>query len=293
MAVAAKQQSLGDDFYTSEKGWIDHYDYVMSQFNPVADAQRYGFNPVTWLNSGAYQQYGNVALNSLNATIAALESKKSAYMSSMDTVSSMPNKISPLSAFGDAVSAGVNTWSTMHDNAASVSAKRDTLAATLKAIQQAKAKGNPLAGIGTPAFQATGTVRSGGGAAAALSLGGKDPTGIKDRTGEVSKVFEGSSVDSYWPDAMAVERRYGFFPAAAAGGVNMIADKVQSWTRQSTADLAAQNPGYATRFRPSWQDAEGAPSQPIRYWHPSTWGANPGADTGEQTWGSAPPLFGY
>lgn len=128
----------------------------------VGDAAKAGFNPVTWgaMMGGLYQnmtQYG-----------WALQKPELYFQSAPKTA--VP---STLSAIGGAISAGATTLASAHANTQRVDAvNQSAMLQYLSSVQRARAGGNALSGLGTPAFDSTPRqVLSGGGAAAALSIG--------------------------------------------------------------------------------------------------------------------------
>lgn len=139
---------------------------IVTMYDPatrvVGDAAKAGFNPVTWLNAmgGMYAsmtQYG-----------WALQ-KPEPYFQNAPTAQ-VP---SVMSAIGGAISAGASTLNSAHQNAMRVdAANQSSMLQYLASVQRARSEGNALAGLGTPSFSsAVGRVITGGGAAAALSLG--------------------------------------------------------------------------------------------------------------------------
>lgn len=290
LAHGLQLEAEGRGYVERGAAGIVGHPFDMSAFTAAGDLA--GFNRVTWLNSGLAplwdQRAGYAALANVGQNLMSLGNSdfvdgtrmKSPGITQYGVAQTVPQS-SPLSALGDAVSAGSSSYFSATQHAADLDVKQAALGLLLQNVQKAKASGNPLAGIGTPAFSHAGTVITGGGAAAALSLGNKavaDALGIKDRTGEVSRVYSGEGVDSSRPDAMAVERRYGFYPAVISGLGNYLAD---AWKTPLGAD-PAKDYGFGTRFRSGANDA----------WKGSWWQVSPGYDTGEQVWSSAPPLFG-
>lgn len=153
----------------------------------MAAGQAAGFNPVTWLNAGTLSLFDNRAMQQ------AFISQGTAMQSPGVTNYGVANQQavpSVMSAIGGAITAGADSYSTSVQAAAKNSTAQQGIAAVLAAIQKSRAGGNQLAGLGTPAFSMAGALTSGGGAAAALSLGKKagdalNIYGLKDKAGEV------------------------------------------------------------------------------------------------------------
>lgn len=256
-AVAAGQQQQSDYAYEREQSAIRQYEYRMSNWDPVGDANRYGFNPVTWLQSGMAAQYGNTMLNMLNADTASIESKKSGYMDSFSTVSNAPAKVSALSTIGNAVTAGATAYADAREAQAKVAASQNVMAKYLSSVQKARSNGNALAGLGTPAFHMTGPLVSGGGAAAALSLGYK-VMGEKGGPTDISQSGVGWVTDTSEPDADVYFKREGWLGGLVPSFGTNVAD-LYAW---GAGKLGYPNQRLGSDWEIMWNNLLGVPKDP-------------------------------
>ncbi|AXH76441.1 MAG: hypothetical protein [Microviridae sp.] len=129
--------------------------------NIAQDAYKAGYNPVTWLGAMG-GMYGNLTQYGESLKVGT------DYMQSAPTTQ-VP---STLSVIGNAISAGASTLNSASQNSKRVDAQNfATTMQYVSNVQKMRASGNSMAGLGTPFFESAGQVLSGGGAAAALSLG--------------------------------------------------------------------------------------------------------------------------
>lgn len=143
-------------------------DSIIARYDPVKnlvpDAQAAGFNPVTW--AGA-----------MGGMYSALTGYGHQLRIGTDYMQSAPTTQVPstMSVLGGAISAGASALGTSYrSNQQILASKQNAMLGFLGQVQMSRARGNSLAGLGTPFFEITGqqlTLPSGGGAAAALSLG--------------------------------------------------------------------------------------------------------------------------
>lgn len=214
----------------------------------VTNANAAGFNPVTWLNSAA------------GGGLMAEAVMKSYDLRQLQ-MPDLQAKPSALQAWGSAVSAGAESLQQSSEAADKLAQQQENVDKYIKAVTEARSKGNAMAGLGTPAFStAARSPVTGGGAAAALSM--PADIGVKDKF-EFSNVMPGGGIDTNFPDAMGVERRYGFFPAQAQGGVNLLADGYRRNFNPLGAD-PAKDYGFGTRFNPNAANDRVAP--PRDWW---------------------------
>lgn len=211
-----------------------------------------GFNPVTWLNAGTLSLWDH------RAEKAAFIQQGTSLQSPGVTqygVAQQQAVPSTMSAIGGAISAGADSWSSSVQAQAKIDAQQAGMAALLGAVQTARAKGNPLAGLGTPAFSMAGQLISGGGAAAALSLGGvprpkefggtgsssdsdTNKYGLEEKDAERIKGFGSLNwqTDPALSNAEAFEDRYGDVLSEFAGLGVFLGDTYRNVTGRSFMD---------------------------------------------------------
>lgn len=188
-----------DDFDAAryKADWGDKFAFDMSNF--MSAGQKAGFNPVTWLNSGAMSFFDNrnvaasmsqfydnravkesllVAGYGMNAGQMATAgyqqmSPSTATFQSPESV----NVPSVAQAIGGAVTAGSNQYFALEQNQQRFDLQKQYLGSIMAAVQKGRASGNKLAGLGTPAFSTTGGTRVSGGA---RDVSTPPPYGITD-----------------------------------------------------------------------------------------------------------------
>lgn len=250
--IAAFKRDFGDETFN------------MSDF--MAAGRAAGFNPVTWLNSGMAAYFDTRAYASFydnRAERTALRDRGIQMISPGITPWQAGETVaipSTLSAIGGAVSAGAETWSAATASANRLTAQQAGMNALLSAVQKGRASGNALSGVGTPAFSTAGSLVTGGGAAAALSLGRN--TGLQQKQAEAEdpaqwqlglpkfeagenkitnpELMTQTKVDTAFSDSQVVEDRYGDVIEALYGITVLGADMYRGLTgRQLGGDLAA------------------------------------------------------
>lgn len=114
-AVNIKREALGRELLTIPEvnevttgSWVD-VDGMM------AAAERAGFNPVTFLNAGGLAAYTHGWQKTVRQGHNAADAFKMMLPEyALSTPSQVPQQYSPLSALGGAITAGANTFGTMH-----------------------------------------------------------------------------------------------------------------------------------------------------------------------------------
>lgn len=193
------------------------------------DAEVAGFNPVTWLNAGALGFY--------QGTIGTKWQ-----MFQGPGLSDAINIPSVMSAFGSALSSGVEAFGTQHrfdqklafegsqldKQLAAVTANRTAAsrhAAAISAVGQ-----SAIGGAGGPLYSAGSAVSS---------------KGVGGLSAKATQVFPWLPIDKSAPDAQAVSDRYGEWGEDIAGGYNFATDMSQKYLGKSiprfVTDYAGRN----------------------------------------------------
>lgn len=239
---------------------------IVTQYDPatrgVGDAYKAGFNPVTWMGmmGGMYAgmtQYG-----------WSLQKPEAYFQSAPRTA--VP---SPLQAIGGAISAGTSTLASAHANTQRVdAANQASMLSYLAGVQRARAGGNAMSGLGTPAFNSiAGQVMSGGGAAAALSLGRMaaprpsklNDWGLEVKPGQASTPSVMGPGDQSVSGAQTAADAYDWPLSIPFGAVKFGADAYRLFTgRQFMGDFYADK---ADIFQPTMPTERGQAAQAERY----------------------------
>lgn len=230
-----------------------------------------GFNRASWLQAGTLSLFDN-----RQEKTALLEDGTRLQSPGLTTygVASQQAVPSALSAVGAGVSSLGSTFTDMADNAAKLAEKQTMMQQFLSGVQKARASGNPLAGLGTPSFDYSGASLTGGGAAAALSIGkGGDKLtayGLKEKPGEVfglgTNPYFSNSQDPSLPAAVNIDAAYGW-PAGPFYGFGFKVPSDLYW------QLSGKYSDTGSGNRSAWSDA---PAE-LSLWNRST-GAVLGAD---------------
>lgn len=247
------------------------------------DAASAGFNPVTYLGAmggsyGAMWQMG-----------WGLEQRHAPQQQAVP---------STLSAIGGAITAGADSLSSSLATNKKIEAQQEGLATYLASVQQARSRGNPMAGLGTPAFSTAGPRTGGGGAVAALSMDvGGSSDGFKVKMPEITDLSSlWGGFDRTRADAGSVMQRNGMILGEVAGIANTLADTYRSFFPKG-AD-PSRDYGFGTRFNPNaandrvplpfpWSSAPTGALSPNR----APYQPAPGTSDWEQA--VNPPLFGW
>lgn len=229
-----------------------------------------GFNRAHWLDAGTLSLFDN-----RQEKTALLGQGTQLQMPGMTSYGVAQTQAVPstMSAIGAGVSSLGSGLTDMADNAAKLAQKQDLMSQFLLGVQKARASGNPLAGLGTPSFDIAGPLVSGGGAAAALSLGKKEALnlyGLKDKPGEVFSLgnnpYFANHQDPSLPAAVNIDAAYGW-PAGPFYGFGFKAPSDLYWNLSGTYSDTGQG------NRSAWSDF---PAE-LSLWNRST-GATLGAD---------------
>lgn len=236
MLAVPEEEYSASSSRSSSRGWVDT-DAMM------AAAERSGFNPVTWLNAGGMAAYARSETTSdvenygwRRGHNAADAFKLMVPEYALSQASQVPQQHSSMSAFGGALSAGVNAFGTQYRADQAYDLQSQRLAAM--------AKGNVVQGMGLSA----------GGGQMTATLGSRSPgnTGGTGGTGtvaglspfaypsqweqgkvEVTNPHRIWSVDGSVSDAEAQETRYGDLAQEVFGISNVFQDGVKTLTGRS------------------------------------------------------------
>lgn len=219
--VNAKKEALAKELLTVPQT-TDTQRYVDVDAM-MAAGKRAGFNPVTWLNSGAIASYTQERSTSVGHNAAAAYSMMVPEYSLVQA-SQVPQQYSNMEAFGGAITSGANMLSTMYGYDSKTSAT-DKLIATLAKGGLSYANSITGGGVGS------GSVVTNGGAASvsggmSMNKTNKDGTwpnwdlGFPDVT-SFSPLWQ---VDKKSPDAQAVEDRYHEVGGLIGGVFNIAND---------------------------------------------------------------------
>lgn len=125
----------------------------------MADAQRAGFNPVTWLQSGALAAYSRTASSRIghNAVAAFQLMSPEASLINASQAVKIP---SALEAVGDAATSALSAYRAEDKILQSQDFQRELLGLQLDAIQRGRNSGRvSMSGLGTPSIVTNGTSR--------------------------------------------------------------------------------------------------------------------------------------
>ena len=215
---------------TSSGSWVD-VDGMM------AAAERAGFNPTTWLNAGgmqAYQQGWTREATSSMGHNAADAYKLMLPDSLMTQASQVPQQHSSLSAFGGALSAGVNAFGTQYRADQSYDVQMARLLA-----------GTANQGMGLSQNNGLSTALSlggggGGFAGSATKAGGLSdmpyPGSWERGKVEVTNPYGRAFIDSTSPNAEVGEVRYGDIAQELFGAANLVQDAIRNVTGRTVRD---------------------------------------------------------
>lgn len=176
-----------------------------------------GLNRVTWLNSGSLSLFDHRQEKSAMISQAYNLVGQGTQLQSpgMTPYSGGTQGYSAMSAMGPAIAGVGDALTSQAESAKQLAAKQDWMSQFVSAVAAGRAGGNPMAGLGTPSFSTAGPLVTGGGAAAALSLGRKevlDAFEMKHKPAEVFDLgwFGKGYQDPSLPAAVNVDAAYGW-----------------------------------------------------------------------------------
>lgn len=215
----------------------------------IEDADKAGFNPVTWLNGGALSWYGTL-LNSENATAG--------------NATQAVNIPSPMAAIGSAISSFSSAFmqGNQFDRKEALEQSSQVLQRDIAAMKYGISGGQLgaagagadsmylMSGAGGPIYKAgsaAGVVTGGGVTSSTAALSPNLPTFAKgfysdfvntkaDKDAAPSMIFPGFRPNPAWPAANAVEDQYGDVGGSVYGPVKGAADIYYNKTGR-TGDL--------------------------------------------------------
>lgn len=205
-------------------------------------AEKSGFNPVTFLNAGGLSHLANWA-----------DARKYSIPEySLTQASQVPQQHSALSAFGGALSAGVNAFATQWraDQSYELNSRKLDLAeqSMIFGLSQRPTLGGTTRSVTYGSGGGAGFITAGVGATKAGGLSSMPyPEKWKPGGVEVTNPHYKWEVDKTQADAEAYETRYGDIAQEVFGAYNLVADSVKSWSGKTIGEW-----GQATR---NWLNA--------------------------------------
>lgn len=252
-ATNEKKEALGRELltipHTVDELESSRSSYDIDRFR--ADGEKLGYNPVTWLRSGALSGYGLTDTASSKYETGQNAAAAFALMvpDTPTTTATQAVKVpSTMQAIGDAGTAALNVYRADEKQAASQAFQTTLLEKQLAAIGAGKQNGSFFSGTGAPTIGSAGTAMVGGLAGSrrssgargggTLSSGSSDPLDKYDPKAEEAQFtnpwsWKGSTIDTQSPDAQSYEDRYGNIIAEIAGGYNLASDSLKNQTGKS------------------------------------------------------------
>lgn len=258
----------------------------------MADAERAGFNPATFLNAGALQFYARSWADSFVNTQqwdtqkghnAAEAFKMMLPEYALSGPSQVPQQHSMLSALGGALTAGTNTFGTQHRANQSYDLQLAKLLAGQAMQGMGLSNGNGFSQVIRPSTSQIG-IQPGGGMSAGNPAGGSSklsdfpyPQNWKPGDIEVSNPYSNLFIDSRAPNAEMKSDRYGDLWEELFGTANVVQDAYRNIAGETTYDTGKrlginigqfrqpQDTSLSPAFGRWWNDPASLPTK-VQVW---------------------------
>lgn len=274
LLTVEEKTTVADNSWQRTQGNVD-----LAAFMAAGEAA--GFNPVTWLNSGALSLYGNTFTEnggSVTTTKMGHNAADAYRMMMPGTVMGTPSQIpkvpSMMEVFGNAGTAALGTFRDQYNKDQSQAFQSSLLDRQLTAMAQ-RQMGGGSSGTGGLYQTSYGTsVNMGGRAGGSGMLSGGTSSGSKAATSlpypaswergdvEVTNPHRTWAIDKDTPNAEAYEDRYAEVWANIFGTYNVLADTVRQATGKSIREwgkAANMNVGDYKSVGDWWKSTYGKP----------------------------------